>query len=144
MICRRNRKGAVLNVRTSKLSVMLPLEKVKHLYFSSHRKVLSPNLSFTSQIHHWCSKDLARLLVRKTMGLSSTPKHWPPASSLTNDYGGGWAWFYTKQKPHIPNVAQSSWLMWMDIWSQLEHKASSLRFLHLRSERDTLGGGCKM
>lgn len=50
---RTGTNGAVLNVRSSKLSLTLSLEKVEHLDFSRNSKVLSPNLfSFASQIHH--------------------------------------------------------------------------------------------
>lgn len=44
MTCGKGSKGAILNVKASKLPLMLSQEKFEHSYFSSHSKVLSPNL----------------------------------------------------------------------------------------------------
>lgn len=107
-LCRRGREGAVLNVRASKLSLTLSLEKVEHWYFSSRSKLLSCNLfSSISQIHHYCQMDLAKLLLRKSMGL--TPLLGTDPHLFPHRYHGGWTQVYTKQHFHIPHLAQPSW-----------------------------------
>lgn len=107
--CRRGRKGTVLNVRASKLSCMLSLEKVERWYFSSHSKVLSCNLfGFISQTHHYCHRIWPSYCCGNLWDyplLLGTD----PSSSLTDGYNGGWTWFYTKQHFHIPYLAHLRW-----------------------------------
>ena len=96
MAYRKGSKGAVLNVKASKLPLVLSLEKFEHLYFSSHSKVPSPNL-FIRKFHTNASKGLANVPLRRPTGL---------ALPLTNGNGGGRIQFYTNQQPHIPHLAQ--------------------------------------
>lgn len=124
---------------------MLSLEKVVHLYFSRNNMVLSPNLFqfyflSPSLMSYW----FGQVTVEKIYRTIPYSQALAPASSLINGYGGGWTGFIQISNPTRPlgpvMLADLGWVS--DLAGTL--CVSSLKFLHLRPEREYLNVRRKM